>query len=103
MSSDDDVAEKLNELVLATLDEALHLIRNGSPELKMQMIKGTMPTLTKSLDADAESESIVALRARQAALMDQVRSQLMPARPILDAIMVDVPEDTPAAVPEPNG
>lgn len=102
MASDEDVAERLNDFMIATLDHAMYLLNNSAPEYQIQLIKSALPALTRTLVVDAEAESITQLRARQETMFADIRTALTPPeRPVLEAIII--PDDTPPVpkVPKP--
>lgn len=89
MATEDEVAAKFNDLMIATLNEAMYLLKNGSPDYQMQMIKATMPSISKTLDTDVEATSITELRQRQQDMMAGIIEQLKPdVRAIVEAEVI---------------
>lgn len=70
---DPDVKQMVKDLAMDALGEARFMIENGSPAVKMGLIKSLMPALVQSLKETQSGDGLKELRDAQVELFGQMR------------------------------
>lgn len=69
---DDQIANLTRQLVAESIKATLHIIRHGTPEQKVQIARGFMPVLSKSLNAHDGEDSANEVHAKTREIMQMV-------------------------------
>lgn len=89
------VKARIVALTLRSLDHAEELLEDGTPQVKMQVMRSVIPTLVKSLAKDEQDAELAELRAQ----MVELRKDIMRAGTI-EATASPTPEDVEGDEPD---